>query len=213
MKIGAIITGDIVDSTKMTAEERVSMLQLLQYLPVVLSPLDKMDIDIFRGDSFQIKVAEPSKVLRIAILIRAIFRANKFTDNKAQWDARMAIGIGSLDYESDTISTSDGEAYRLSGRGLDTIGKARISIETPWEDVNKELMVSTLFADDIMTGWTTSQSRIMFERLIKVQSQEEIGDVLGVSRQMVSKALKAAKDELISIYIKRFEELINQKTK
>ena len=158
------------------------------------------------------KVAEPTKALQIALAIRAIIRANKFAGNNHQWDARIAIGIGTLDYETDLLSTSDGEAYRLSGKCLDSIGKARLCIKTPWEDVNKELMVSTLFADDIATGWTQSQSRIMFEKLVKNNSQEEIGNTLGVSRQMVSKSLKAAKEGLISVYVKRFEEMINHKT-
>lgn len=212
MKNVAIITGDIVDSTKMTKAERTSMLQLLQSLPEWLSPLCKTNIEIFRGDSFQLKVSEPTKALQIALAIRAIIRANKFKDNNAQWDTRIAIGIGTLDFETDSLSTSDGEAYRLSGRGLDLIGRARLYIETPWEEVNKELKVSTLFADDIVTRWTPSQSRIMFEKLVKNNSQEEIGNTLGVSRQMVSKTLKVAKDALISVYIKRFEELINERT-
>lgn len=212
MKIGAIITGDIVDSSQMTVDERTSILRLLQSLPLLLSPLYKTNIEIFRGDSFQVKVADPSKVLRIALAIRAIIRANRFVGNNKQWDARLAIGVGTLDYETDSLSTSDGEAYRLSGRGLDLIGRARLYIETPWEDVNKELIVSTLFADDIVTGWTPIQSRIMFEKLIKNNSQEEIGNTLDVSRQMVSKTMKAAKEALIMVYIKRFEDLINEKT-
>lgn len=211
MNYVAIITGDIVDSTKMTAEERASMLQLLQSLPEWLFPTCKTNIEIFRGDSFQLKIVEPSKVLQIGLAIRAIIRANKFKVNNAQWDARIAIGIGTLDYETKSLSTSDGEAYRLSGRGLDLIGKSRLFIETPWEEVNKELIVSTLFADDVVSSWTASQSRIMFEKLVKNQSQEEIGNILGVTRQMVSKALKAAKESLISVYIKRFEELINER--
>ena len=52
----------------------------------------------------------------------------------------------------------------------------------------------------------------MFEKLIKNNSQEEIGNTLNVSRQMVSKTMKAAKKALIMVYIKRFEDLINEKT-
>lgn len=43
MKTGAIITGDIVDSTKMAAEERNSMLLMLQPLPELLSTFTKID--------------------------------------------------------------------------------------------------------------------------------------------------------------------------
>lgn len=204
MKIGAIITGDIVDSTKMTKSERTTMLQLLQSLSERLSPLCKTNIEIFRGDRFQLRVTEPTKTLQIALAIRAIIRANKFVGNNEQWDACLAIGIGTLDYETDSLSTSDGEAYRLSDRRLG----ARLYIDTPWEEVNKELMVSTLFADDIVTGWTQSQSRIMFEKLVKDQNQEQIGKILEVSQQSVSKTLKAAKCHIIYSCIGRFEELV-----
>ena len=212
MKIGAIITGDIVDSTKMTKSERTAMLQLLQSLSERLSPLCKTNIEIFRGDRFRLKVTEITKTLQITLAIRAIIRANKFAGNNEQWDARLAIGIGTLDYETDSLSTSDGEAYRLSGRGLDQIGGARLYIETPWEEVNKELMVSTLFADDIVTGWTQSQSRIMYEKLVKDQNQEQIGKILEVSQQSVSKTLKAAKCHIIYSCIGRFEELVTART-
>ena len=201
-----------MDSTKMTKSERATMLQLLQSLSERLSPLCKTNIEIFGGDRFRLKVTEPTKTLQIALAIRAIIHAYKFAGNNEQWDARLAIGIGTLDYETDSLSTSDGEAYRLSGRGLDQIGGGRLYIETPWEEVNKELMVSTLFADDIVTGWTQSQSRIMFEKLVKNQNQEQIGKILEVSQQSVSKTLKAAKCHIIYSCIGRFEELVSART-
>ena len=80
MKIGAIITGDIVDSTKMVADERNSMLRMLQSLPELLVPLTKIDLEIFRGDSFQIKVQNPIDSLKAALAIRAHIRSFKFTE-------------------------------------------------------------------------------------------------------------------------------------
>jgi DNA-directed RNA polymerase specialized sigma24 family protein len=115
-----------------------------------------------------------------------------------------------LEYENGSLATSDGEAYRASGRGLDSIGKNRLTIETPWEEVNKELRVSTAFADDIITGWTQSQSRVMFQSLTTGLSHAEIGDILGISRQMVDKALRAGKEDLMNLYLDRFAELIKK---
>ena len=211
MKVGAIITGDIMDSTKMVAEERTSMLCMLQSLPDLLMPLIKIDLEVFRGDSFQIRVWNPSYSLKAALAIRAHIRSFKFAEYNRQWDARLAIGLGTVEYENDTLATSDGEAYRVSGRGLDAIGKGRLVIETPWEDVNKELRVLTAFADDIVSGWTQSQSRTMFQSLTTDISHTEIGNVLGITRQMVDKALRAGKEELINMYINRFEELIKER--
>ena len=211
MKIGAIITGDIVDSTKMLAEERDSMLRMLQSLPELLSPVTKIDLEIFRGDSFQIKVRNPVDSLKVALAIRAHIRSFKFAQYNRQWDARMSIGIGAVEYENGTLATSDGEAYRASGRGLDAIGKCRLIIETPWEEINKELRVSTAFSDDIVSRWTQSQSRVMFQSLTNDISHAGIGCLLGITRQMVDKALKAGKEELMNLYINRYEELIKER--
>lgn len=211
MKIGAIITGDIVDSTRMAGEERDSMLGMLQSLPDLLWPMMNIDLEIFRGDSFQIRTEDPVKSLRAALAIRAHIRSFKFADYNCQWDARLSIGIGTVEYENGSLATSDGEAYRASGRGLDTIDRGRLSIETPWTEVNKELRVSTAFADDIVSGWTQSQSRTMFQYLSKGISHAEIGNILGISRQMADKALLAGKEELMKLYINRFEELIRHR--
>lgn len=211
MKIGAIITGDIVDSTKMVADERNSMLLMLQSLPSLLLPLTKIDLEIFRGDSFQIRVSNPVVSLTAALAIRANIRSFKFAEHNRQWDARLAIGIGTMEYENGTLATSDGEAYRASGRGLDSIGKRRLIIETPWKEVNKELLVSTAFADDIITGWTQSQSRVIFQSLTTGLSHAEIGNRLGITRQMVDKALRAGKEDLMELYINRFKELVKER--
>lgn len=208
MKIGAIITGDIVDSTKMIADERDIMLRMLQSLPELLSPIAGMTLEIFRGDSFQIRVQEAFLSLRMAIAIRAYIRTYRFAESKREWDARLSIGIGTLDYEGNTLATSDGEAYRISGRGLDSIGKSRLAISTPWNDVNDELRVSTAFADNIISGWSQSQSRVFFQSLTTAGSHAEIGNILGISRQMVDKALRTGKEELIHQYIGRFQDLI-----
>ena len=208
MKIGAIITGDIVDSTKMIADERESMLHMLQSLPDLLLPISGMSLEIFRGDSFQIRVHEASLSLRMAIAIRAYVRTHRFAEINRQWDARLSIGIGTLDYEGNTLATSDGEAYRISGRGLDSIGKSRLAIYTPWIGVNEELRVSTAFADNIISGWSQSQSRVFFQSLTTTGSHAEIGYILGISRQMVDKALRTGKEDLLNLYIDRFEELI-----
>lgn len=214
MEIGAIITGDIVDSTTMAAEERNLMLCVLQSLPEMLLPLTKISLEIFRGDSFQIKVENAVRSLSVALSIRVHIRSFKFADRNHQWDARLAIGIGTLDYDNDTIGMSDGDAYRASGRGLDSIGKARLLIETPWNDVNKELCVSTAFADNIVSQWTQSQSRVLFQSLInKNLSHAEIGNLLGISRQMVDKSIRTGKEDLIKMYINRFEELIKERLK
>ena len=209
MRLGAIITGDIVNSTKLTVEERELMLRNLQLIPEVLAPVQNVSIEIFRGDSFQLGISKTESALRCALAIRALLRSHKVDGSKVL-DARVAIGIGTLDYESDALSTSDGEAYRLSGRLLDNMNKSRLGIKTPWHEVNEELELPTAFADDIVSSWSHNQSKIILLNLISSRTHAELAQELGISRQMVDKSLKASKDELIEAYIKRYETLINK---
>lgn len=197
-----------MNSTKLSVEGRDVMLDNLQLIPEVLSPVQKVSIEIFRGDSFQLGVPDAVHALRCALAIRAWLRSHKLYESNVL-DARLAIGVGTLDYESDSLSTSDGEAYRLSGRLLDDMHKSRLEIRTPWDKVNEELKLPTAFADEIVSSWTLNQSKIILMSLISSKSHVELSHELAISRQMVDKSLKASKEELIEAYIKRYEKLIS----
>lgn len=211
MKLGAIITGDIVDSTKLTLEEREVMLSSLKAIPEVLNPLQTdLSIEIFRGDGFQIGVANVVSALTAAIVVRAWLKSIPL--GKHILDARLAVGIGNINFSSDSLSTSDGEAFQLSGRLLDGMRKSRLEIETPWNSVNDELRLSTAFADDIISSWSRRQCETIIPSLLTTKSHSEIAQTMSVSRQMVDKALKAAKEDLITSYIKRYQKLITEHT-
>ena len=81
---------------------------------------------------------------------------------------------------------------------------------TSWKEVNEELGLATLFVDDIVSGWTQSQSEIILAHLQTPVSHIELAKKLKLSRQMVDKSLKASKEELIDTYDQRFKKLINK---
>lgn len=213
MRTTAIITGDIVDSTKLNLAERDIMINALQAIPEILSPFERISMEIFRGDSFQVKIPNSEIAAKAAIAIRAWLRSQVELCGKEPLDARLAIGIGGTDYESDTLSTSDGEAFRLSGRLLDKMQKVRLAVATPWTSVNEELRLSTAFVDDIISSWTQNQSKIMLLRLQTSKSHLELSQILEISRQMVDKSLKSSKEDLVEAYIDRFEKLIIEHTR
>lgn len=207
MNVGAIITGDIVDSTKLTLEEREVMLSSLMAIPEVLKPIqENLSIEIFRGDGFQIGVANVESALTVAIVVRAWLKSIQLDTHTL--DARIALGIGEINFDSGSLATSDGEAFQLSGRLLDSMHKSRLEVETPWKDVNDELELSTAFADDIISSWSKRQSEAIIPSLLTSKSHSEIAQTLNISRQMVDKALKAAKEDLIMAYINRYQMLI-----
>ena len=205
---GIITTGDIVDSSFISNEWKSKISEILQkviYDFIIQSPAN---LEMFRGDSFQITVENPSFALAIGIALRAALRANT-PDGLTPWDARISIGIGEVSFESESILTSDGEAFRLSGRGFDTLGKRRLFISTSTEGLNAELKLNTAFADEIITKWTPKQAAVVYVGLIKEASQKDMAESMDMKLSNFNKHWNLAHVSLILSYINRFQFLIS----
>lgn len=188
-------------------------------LDAISSTMDKikrdvpLEYELFRGDSIQVVVANPEKTLLVGILLRAGVKSMTPKDSDIYWDIRTSIGIGEVEFQADSIRISDGEAFRISGRGLDAMDKTTLIAKTPWQDVNEELDVTIPFVDDIVCCWTSSQARVVFPALLKHYTRKEIAIILGQSAQNVSKLLITAKEKLIRNSTDRFSKIINSKNR
>jgi len=209
--MNGIITGDIIDSTSIPIEQRKDLLTAISVISEELQVFSPLKCEIYRGDSFQIVVNRPEMAMLIAILLRAGLKSRVPKGSKQNWDARIAVGIGEIEFISDSILVSDGEAFRLSGREFDELGKRNLAIRTRWDDANEELKISTAFADDIITNWTSSQSLVIYMSLAYQMTQKEIAEKLGQSSQNISKLSNVAKEKLIRTYINRCTQIIMNK--
>lgn len=95
-------------------------------------PVRAGSAEFFRGDSWQCLLVEPRWALRVAVLVRVTLLST------LKVDTRVSIGIGAVETVSpDRISLSRGEAFTLSGEGLDRKMGARyrlaISIPEAWD--------------------------------------------------------------------------------
>ena len=204
-----VITGDFINSTKGDDLWRREMLSIVDnVVGEMWGRFGALQLEFFRGDSFQILVERPEKTLLVAVLIRAALCGRTSQDCPFIWDARMAIGIGDVAYRSDELAKSSGRAFIYSGRTLDMMKNERLAIKTDWECVNEEFSVSTPFADDIISNWTIKQADLVYDYLLFDVSQFRMAVERDMSAQNVSKILKAAKVELIKNYLLRFESLI-----
>lgn len=68
--------------------------------------------------------------------------------------------------QEESVTESDGEAFRNSGWEFDELGKRKLAIRTPWQNMNDELKVSTAFADDIVSEWSVAQAQAIYASLI-----------------------------------------------
>ena len=210
MDIKAVITGDIVRSEQIELNKRDLLLHVLQETVESLQNKSPMSMELFRGDSFQIVLEKPEMSLEVASMLRAGLKSNTPADSFGVWDARISIGIGTIDYLGDRVVTSDGEAFRLSGRGLDAMEKSRLVIKTCWQEVNEELDAGLAFVDDLITGWSVNQAKAIFLSMGKGLSQSNIANSIAKSQQNVSKTLTSAKESLLVRFSARFETIIKK---
>jgi hypothetical protein len=177
----AVITGDIINSRSVDPSQW--MVNLKEVLNSVGT--EPKDWEIYRGDSFQLKV-QPDQALYVALLLKATI--NHFKD----LDVRLAIGIGEVDYEGSKITESNGSAFIRSGECFETLKKETLAISTGKEvfDRNMNLMLS--LATLTINTWTPVSSEIIKAALLHPEkNQKELAQLLNKKSQgTISEGLK-----------------------
>jgi hypothetical protein len=209
-KIYAVLTGDIVNSTKLEQAEleevRNRLLDAVQDVKGWQSRLVKSKAEFFRGDSWQVLLEDPGQALRVAVFLRATLRAHGGADS------RLSIGIGTVKkIVSNRVSLSTGEAFEVSGGALDkmtSLTGMTIAVPSPGGVLGRWLPVVGGLCDALIGQWTERQAEtVRIAVLPERPSHEEIADRLNpsVSRQAVTKALNGANWHALREAIRAFE--------
>jgi len=229
MNLNAVITGDLVKSSRIRDEDIESFLksfkksfnEINNYL---LSGNGLLEI--YRGDSFQIVVKKPEKALLVSILLRSCLRTFQPSLNTqiktnvkksiylAYSDARISIGIGTINYNKGNIVEWQGDAFKRSGQLFDQMikGNKRLGINTPWIEINKELEVESMLADAIINRWTATTAETIYQYLLYQKNQSEIAKQFNIKQPSVHKRLvKYGNIDGIKFFIKRYNELIKNR--
>ena len=194
----AVITGDIVNSSKLSPIESEKLINDILVFGKKISTIESFNyilIDIFRGDSFQIIVKKPEKALYIAMLFRLYvrYRSNKVIGK--MYDARIAIGIGHIESfnENMDVRMMTGEAFVKSGHLIDELKKQNtIRCSSIWDKyTNSVLDACSISIDIIIKSMTSRQLDVFFNRLIH-PTQLETSKRLKIAPQRTSQYLKHA---------------------
>ena len=221
----AVITGDLVNSRLYNKNDYGIIIDRLKELFIQLNniyPNGMVNFEIYRGDSFQGVVLQPELSLKIAIILRALFKSIEPTSKKniknkgssGFCDVRIAIGIGKIEHISERLGETQGQAFELSGLLLEDMkaSNQRLAIKTIYQDINDELDTSTKLADVIISKWSTKTSEPVLYSLLEGESQITIANKLSISQPAVHERLKNSNYDQIIPYIKRFELLIKGAT-
>ena len=190
----SVITGDIIKSRKVLNEDI-----WLTPLKSALSSLSENAsfYDIYRGDSFQLESSNIKDSFRTSIYIKAFLKSIKGVD------VRMSIGIGTKDYQGNSVSESNGEAFIYSGETFETLKKEKqnLKLKTSNDNLNEEINLYFRLALIAMDNWTVNSAEIVKLSLEHPKMiQSELAKLVGISQDAVSKRQKRAYlDEILEL--------------
>jgi hypothetical protein len=207
--IYSIITADIVNYTKFVESTEGNLVDEFTKWTKKMGDFSEVKYELFRGDSFQCLIPNLSQTLKICLLNRAFFL--RLSKNQNGLDLRQSIGVGNIDLLKKTLSRSDGEAFRYSGRSFDGMDKKgnRIIFKSSFPEVDAELNTSLTLLEAIIQGWTSTQADVFFYKL-QGKKEKEIAEQLNISQPAVNRHLKAVSWSAIEKLLNRFEELITK---
>jgi DNA-binding MarR family transcriptional regulator len=203
MTLQAVITADIVNSTKLKAEEEKKLITSIKKL------LEPLKYEFYRGDSFQVYVKQAQEVLKTILLCRAVAIS---ISEVTECDIRASIGVGSVAVPVRSLATAKGEAFILSGRAFDSFIKNDrrliISIPTKGKEIyDIALDLISEYIDDIFGRMTAKQAEVILE-LLKGKTQQEIADKFKKSKSTISQLVSSAGWSIIEDLNIKFENII-----
>jgi len=214
----AIATGDIVGSSRLKREDRAKVAKVLKrgYEELKSSYQSSLttEIDVFRGDSWQMRIDNPENAARICLTYRAYLL---YQESITGLDTRISIGIGDIDVFRAKVSEGNGEAYRLSGYGLDTMRKSerlKIVFPTELQNSNVKSLADTIFSliDVVVRDWTRKQAQAAYGALEgKKQEDIALSWIEGpISQQAIAKHLDKAGWESVNKGVNSISYLIHE---
>jgi hypothetical protein len=201
----AVITGDLIGASRQPLELTDRAMHAIAAAADEIagwqSPARSTRFTRFRGDGWQILLTEAHLALRACVVIQARLMAFGL-------ESRAFIGVGTAKtYGSSSLADASGEAFELSGRGLDALGDiSKLGIGKT--DIRPEDQLITDLLSDRMSRWTAAQAEAASLQLAspaKVPTLSEIGKKLNISPQAVNDRVRGAGCHTIASVLRRWE--------
>ncbi|MDD5697723.1 MAG: hypothetical protein PHH77_03825 [Victivallaceae bacterium] len=195
----AVLTGDIIESSKLNAEQLAAARKALEDIVADFKALYPRAIigepAFFRGDGWQLLLARPRYSLRLLLFIASGLKMRRVNNSRI---GAAAGPVKTINY--DNISLSNGAAFTESGRVLNAIENIKIKKDKPlWRLSDKNIYRVLTFAalTAVADNWTPAIAGSIYGAL-KGLNQHEIASETGGSRQNTAKQLRRGKWSLIA---------------
>jgi hypothetical protein len=177
---------------------------------------------LFRGDSFQCLIHTPEMALKVALLIKTSIKSLNpselkiVTGNESQqkafftnrlFDVRISLAIGEVTMETKQLATSDGEAFRLSGKRLDEMKKEKRTFCVSTKDTfEQELDTESFLLDTLVSKATALQCEVMYWKIFG-QNETWIANKLKINQSAVNQRSSSGGWHAVEKMIKRYKEI------
>ena len=210
----AVLTGDVVGSSKLGETARralpVALKKASQAARALYGKAVPLDADVFRGDSWQLIVADAKLGLRAAVFFRAHLHG-KSPD--VGLDTRIAIGIGTINFvPKGQVSQGDGPAFRESGKVLESMPKSRrLALSVAETETPAGIAPLIGLIDTVMERWTEKQS-LAVVGMLQGLPQSQIAELWNppVKQPVVARHLRQAGWEAVEAGLAYVENTLNE---
>ena len=211
IKIAAVLTGDLIASTKASPSATDRAMDALSTAARRLSYETEHDtlftretrFTRYRGDGWQIYLDAPNPVLRACLLLIASLRASD-----CGLSTRISAGMGTVTQLGRSgLSDASGDAFTISGHGLDGMPRSkRLIIHGSKRLMNWHTAIFDL-ADSQSRRWSREQAEAIALDLDPEcpPTQAEMAERLGITRQALQARLSGAGRNFLSAALYAFE--------
>lgn len=205
----AVLTGDIINFTKLNDNSRQSLIEETERLLKSWVKNSK-DAEVFRGDSYQLIFDNIDSALNKSIQLICWFKKHAIYKNELPLSTRIAIGIGKVAYKGKSVLDSDGEAFHQSGRSFDKMGYGELlTITTVDEATNQQIAILLIFINQIINQWSKGQAEVIYLKG-EGHTQQKMAEELGISQGAVNNRLRVAKYNDIEKGINYIAKIVKQ---
>ena len=186
----AVLTGDLIRSTTAGKDAVDGAMAVIQDVAQTERDISGKDVRFsrFRGDGWQIYAQDGSSVFRLTLLILANLRHQS---HLAQ--TRLAAAMGAVAFLPDAgLASATGEAFGLSGHGLDGMTTQRLEYDSNHPDAHWHRALFS-YLDWQSSRWSAEQAEavgLAFRNPSKPSHM--LSESLGISRQAAQSRLKGA---------------------
>lgn len=203
----AVITGDLVGSTKMSPGDYQRAIGLCTQMIDYFAEHFCATGEIYRGDSLQLCFDQPQHSMKCAVLLKMFLLQAKLTTGSI--GVTLAVGLGDAKVTGATPGVSQGTAFTHSGRGLDKATSGELSLHMDNTPLQEKLIIASKFLNHLLASLTQVQGRVLYHYLLmNYPTHQKLADHLKSSQQNVTKHLSRIGASLVEEYLGFFEQQI-----